>query len=1122
MLREKLVGSPFYNGQTSYGGASAYRSSRNTFYSLKNSRNLTNKREGTQVQVKPSHSGSTECLTNMSHTAKKILEALEQFSTPVNDAKRIPVNRMTPLGSKRRRFDDLPEKTLRLSTPVSPLNPNPGPVITGLNVPTVPDLLKLKRLERIQNSTAAARQVAVQKEEYKLPIQVNNTSNRSSKIVTKLKDKHKDVSFEKLEEVNLPNIPLPITTLPKFDFKVVQEIQPTVKEINATDGSNKKNEIVDVDNKQNGKSSVFKFSVPIPVSLSSMPESTIRKNSFTFSEPINAINKNNETDQKVSTSLLSFMSGDAVAKLKRKSINEVTFKSNLTPTSTELNSGSVVDFLKKSVGKEEENGKGAIESASGTWECCSCLIRNVNHNKICCGCKKEKVNDKKEKTLPISPKLEVSASKTITTTTTTTTTTTKTSISGFGDKFKPPSGSWSCKECFVINNETAVKCIACETPKAGETGSQKKIPEPEAPKPLITAGFGDMFKRKSNQWECSVCLINNNESDSKCAACETPKPGTKPEKVEPKFNFGIPPSGGNFVFGIDKANDVNGSGVKSVADSSSFKIQSNGTESSKNVAPSPFNPISTSVGVFTFGIPPTAPKSVQNEQTDTTSKTETVNNNRFLVTSTSGSGPKKNDSFSEAKLEKDAKEKSGEIKNDKPNDTKETGNEAAKLFTFGTSNKSLSSPKLGFPVEESKEKSNETPAKNTTFIFGNNLNSLDTVSSSTTDFSLKQSKPVALQPSVAESDSNKPNLFQIKPQTETMSSFGTGATKPLENNEADQKPSSFSVPSTSSSLFSTSTSNQFNNSSKMVFSSATSLSSVGSNQGSMSSNCMPFSMPTQSLTPSSNFNSQPSPAGPTIGFGIVPTTTGKPSTEGSQIFSTSAFGTVPNPFSSPAAPTNPEPPKPFGISNFPRNPNTPFGSSFTQPSVPEKTVQPFVFGAASTPSSAVTTTASAPPTAPSTNLFGTTAPSANPFGTSSTPSSNLFGSTTPSNNIFGSASPANLFGNANSPANFFGAPTPSNNLGGGFGLPKADSLSTGTPSPFGTSNVFKQNSAPAHFESSAPKFNFGAPQQVSGPLQFGATAPSSSQVHSAPTDKGFNLSIPSKFNFTGGQTPVFG
>lgn len=38
-------------------------------------------------------------------------------------------------------------------------------------------------------------------------------------------------------------------------------------------------------------------------------------------------------------------------------------------------------------------------------------------------------------------------------------------------------------------------------------------------------GFGGAFKKSNDEWECSVCMVRNKNSDEKCVACETAKPG---------------------------------------------------------------------------------------------------------------------------------------------------------------------------------------------------------------------------------------------------------------------------------------------------------------------------------------------------------------------------------------------------------------------------------------------------------------------------------------------------------------------------------------------------------------------------------------------------------------------
>ena len=40
--------------------------------------------------------------------------------------------------------------------------------------------------------------------------------------------------------------------------------------------------------------------------------------------------------------------------------------------------------------------------------------------------------------------------------------------------------------------------------------------------------LSELFKKTG--WSCDVCLINNKDADSKCVACQTPKPaGQKPK-----------------------------------------------------------------------------------------------------------------------------------------------------------------------------------------------------------------------------------------------------------------------------------------------------------------------------------------------------------------------------------------------------------------------------------------------------------------------------------------------------------------------------------------------------------------------------------------------------------------
>lgn len=61
---------------------------------------------------------------------------------------------------------------------------------------------------------------------------------------------------------------------------------------------------------------------------------------------------------------------------------------------------------------------------------------------------------------------------------------------GWGDRFKPKPGSWSCKACYVSNDSSTDYCVACESPKEPGMPPKDKKAELEAPK--FTFGFNNV------------------------------------------------------------------------------------------------------------------------------------------------------------------------------------------------------------------------------------------------------------------------------------------------------------------------------------------------------------------------------------------------------------------------------------------------------------------------------------------------------------------------------------------------------------------------------------------------------------------------------------------------------
>lgn len=90
-----------------------------------------------------------------------------------------------------------------------------------------------------------------------------------------------------------------------------------------------------------------------------------------------------------------------------------------------------------------------------------------------------------------------------------------------------------------------------------------KAPEKKEEKKTESKGFGDKFKPKMGSWTCEGCYISNKADVLYCVACDSPKDSTVPKKEAksliapsadaPKFSFGMPAAAGGFSFGMPAA-----------------------------------------------------------------------------------------------------------------------------------------------------------------------------------------------------------------------------------------------------------------------------------------------------------------------------------------------------------------------------------------------------------------------------------------------------------------------------------------------------------------------------------------------------------------------------------------
>ncbi|XP_014277905.1 nuclear pore complex protein Nup153 [Halyomorpha halys] len=564
--RASLNESCFYPGETTYGGASA--------------RVLTvdqPKARVVNVTASPTLQRDT-----IGTSALRILKALEQFSTPVLDAKKIPVR--------------TEGTNLRKRKPPQPYE--------ELIFPSMPELLSLKRREVVSKpitsetepqpstSTAAAVMVtsapglsvpAVPKQVMPAPSTNTEYSLRPESTkeghVGSIKGRQKDeeLETERVPELNLPNVQLTITSLPKFDLKASTEAK----------FSSQKNDTVAV------SQSLPKFKFSDPEILEQISSEKVIPNlqvsDFKFSEPLASIELNKKIPQSPS-SQNQFPSSDNLNKintpkmkvhspnfkLKRKSIESIPKKEPVKifelKKSPEMKTGSILEVFKKNNASSEKIE--TIKHPEKSLQCSKCKV-NYDKKKGKCSCENSVESIKHSKDKASETKLEKKKSATVDNSENKNKSNslekgskpTNAPLKGF-EGYKKPADTWECKECFVMNKNSSDACVSCSTPKSGKpqnpvntltsapaaftfssNGSKTDLTK-------TTTNFVPMvnsIKKPQGQWECNTCLVPNKVDVTSCVACSAPKPGSAPpEKPKPTFSFGIPAASnetGGFQFG---------------------------------------------------------------------------------------------------------------------------------------------------------------------------------------------------------------------------------------------------------------------------------------------------------------------------------------------------------------------------------------------------------------------------------------------------------------------------------------------------------------------------------------------------------------------------------------------
>ncbi|NXT76556.1 RBP2 ligase, partial [Zapornia atra] len=100
------------------------------------------------------------------------------------------------------------------------------------------------------------------------------------------------------------------------------------------------------------------------------------------------------------------------------------------------------------------------------------------------------------------------------------------SPSGFGQRDSKKE-KWQCKACLVLNEAAAKNCVSCQGPHPEKRETRDApLTEPavgnKASGSAVQGDFGAAFAKKEGQWDCDVCLVRNEPTASRCAACQNP------------------------------------------------------------------------------------------------------------------------------------------------------------------------------------------------------------------------------------------------------------------------------------------------------------------------------------------------------------------------------------------------------------------------------------------------------------------------------------------------------------------------------------------------------------------------------------------------------------------------
>ncbi|XP_050683891.1 nuclear pore complex protein Nup153-like isoform X2 [Leptidea sinapis] len=556
--KHSLLRSSFYPERTTYGG----------FANCLKSANIQDKKT---VLLNKSESSKD---VNVSHSVRKIMDLLDNSSSPLIEAKRI--SGFLDHGLNNSKSD------------CSESNESDEP---ELHIPKMAPMLLMKQTKILMEKTSAARQLIASHSSssrsfpYLVPI---STTKNNGKITSKHLQKDKVVNINILEEPSIVNLPsaelhIDMDNLPTFSFEnstsscVPSPIIPTSTSKDDTKETNLKVSFEEdsncnkdlqfrfrspernIDNRRtdvtNDNESCDVASLDVTDYDESCDAASIDVTNNEESSDVASIDvtNNSESCDVVSIDVTNNSESCDVVSIDVSNINE-----SCDVASTDVtNNNETCDVASKKLQEKIIAGLG-----DGIWKCNDCCVSNKFEpvKCVCCGSKStpqieflkkcydcnailrneaEQCLDCKRKSDSVSDLLVKSNPP-------------EWKCNSINKELlKSPENVWKCKICLLENKIEDKKCVACFTQNSSSVAKTGDLFKNDGCQNFFGAEepIKNMVQKQASKWECPSCLVQNSPDKSKCVCCESPKPGTDKKHIK-SFNFDFT-GAAQFKFGIN-------------------------------------------------------------------------------------------------------------------------------------------------------------------------------------------------------------------------------------------------------------------------------------------------------------------------------------------------------------------------------------------------------------------------------------------------------------------------------------------------------------------------------------------------------------------------------------------